>query len=105
MGLDDQGVDVALHEVPDGRIDQPVALQGRNTPERLGHDMYAKMAQAPGRAGMTGMQVALVLDDEFLRRKALRQDIAQARRPLRAIQGSTGRKGSTSTRPNTPAVT
>jgi hypothetical protein len=63
------------------------------------------MAQAPRSPGMAGVLMTLVLDEELLRREALRQDLAQARRPFRAIQGNTGRKGSTSTRSNTPAVT
>jgi len=37
------------------------------------------------------MMLALVLDDEFKWREAQRKNLPQARRPGRAVQGSTGK--------------
>src|SRR5450755_211425 len=96
---------LAIHQLCDGRIDLPVAGHRRHAPECLSDDMHAKMTKAARSTRMAGVQVALVLDDELLRREALRQDLAQARGPLAAVHGSTARKGSTSTRSNTPAAT
>ena len=66
-------MDVGLHQIPDCRIDLPVAGQRGHAAERLGDDMYAEMPQAARSTCMSRMKVALILDDEFLRREALRQ--------------------------------
>ncbi|MFI4889593.1 MAG: hypothetical protein ACHQIL_03585 [Steroidobacterales bacterium] len=47
------------------------------------------MAVPAGRPGMPGVMPALVLDEQFLRREVLRQDLAQARLTRLAVQGST----------------
>jgi hypothetical protein len=98
-------MNIGSHQVPDRHIDQAVAGEGRHIPERLGNDSHPKMAQAPGCSGVPRMVVTFILDDEFARRKARRQELTQAIGPGRAVQGSTCRKGSTSTRSKTPAVT
>jgi hypothetical protein len=63
------------------------------------------MAQAPGGASMPHVMTAFILDDERLWGETAGQNVPEARGPLGAVQGSTGRKGSTSTRSNTPALT
>ena len=67
MGLNGQGVDVTSHELPDHGIDEAMPGHGRKPPERLGDDLHAKMAEAPGSPRMAGMLVALVLDHQLLR--------------------------------------
>jgi hypothetical protein len=98
-------MNIGSHQVPDRRIDETVAGEGRHIPERLGNDSHPEMAQAAGRSGMPRMMVTIILDDQFARRKARGQYFPQPQGPGRAVQGSTCRKGSTSTRSNTPALT
>ena len=98
-------MNIGSHQIPDCRVDEAVAGEGRHVPERLGNDSHPEMAQPPGGSGVPRMIVTFVLDDELARRKARRQYFTQALGPGRAVQGSTCRNGSTSTRSNTPAVT
>jgi hypothetical protein len=55
---------------------------GGESPERLGDDAHAKVTRAPRGAGVSRMQVALILDDELERRELPHQPIAQALRPI-----------------------
>jgi hypothetical protein len=98
-------MDIGFHQVPDRPVHEPVALKRRQAPKRLGDNAHPEMAQAPGGAGMPQVMAAFILDDELLGGKTARQDYLKARCPLSAVQGSTGRNGSTSTRSNTPALT
>jgi hypothetical protein len=98
-------MNIGFHQVPDRRVDEPVAGQRRQAPKRLRDYAHPEMAQAQGGAGMPHMVAAFVLDDELLWRETPRQNFPEEGRPLGAVQGSTCRKGSTSTRSNTPAVT
>ena len=82
-----------------------MALERCQAPKRLGDNAHPEMAQAPSGAGMPHVFAALILDDELLGGETARQNFPEARCPLGAVQGSTGRKGSTSTRSNTPALT
>jgi hypothetical protein len=98
-------MNIGSHQVPDRRIDESVAGERRDIPERIGNDSHPEMAQACGRSGMPRMMATVILDDQLARRKARGQYVTQALGPGRAVQGSTCRKGSTSTRSNTPALT
>jgi hypothetical protein len=90
-GLDDERMDIGLHQLPDRRIDQPVPLERGAAPKRLGGNADTKMAEPARRTGVPDVVVALILDEELERRKTLPQDLLQARCALGAVQGSTGR--------------
>ena len=98
-------MDIGFHQVPDCRVHEPVALKRRQAPKRLGDNAHPEMAQAPRGAGVAQVLAAFILDAELLGRETARQDFPEPRCPLGAVQGSTGRKGSTSMRSNTPALT
>ncbi len=55
-----QCVYVGFEQFRHGGVDQPVTGQGRKAAERCGHDLDAKMTTSVGRAGVSGVQVALV---------------------------------------------
>ena len=66
-------MDVGLHQVVDGRIDQPVPGHRGYAAEGLGDDGDPEMAVAARRPRMAGMQMALVLDDQQRGRKTVLQ--------------------------------
>jgi hypothetical protein len=98
-------MDIGLHQLANRRVHQPMALERREAPEGFGDNTHPEMAQAPCGAGVAHMVTAVVLDDELLRAEAPPQNLPEALCPRRAVQGSTARKGSTSMRSNTPALT
>jgi hypothetical protein len=75
--IDRQRVDIALQEVGERRVHQPVARHGRDAAERLRDDSYAKMALSPGGTGMSGVPVTFVFDGEFKRSEFGREAQAQ----------------------------
>jgi hypothetical protein len=98
-------MDIGLHQLADRRIHEPVTRERREAPEGLGDYTHPEMAQAPCGAGVARMVAAVILDDELLGRETLPQNLPEPGRPRLAVQGSTARKGSTSMRSNTPALT
>ena len=80
QGVDGEGVNIRFEQVSESRIDQAMAGNGRHAAKRLRHDANAKVAQAIGRTGVPGVQVALVLNDKFQRRESEVELFAKALR-------------------------
>lgn len=73
-------MDIALQEIIDCGVDQPVPGDRGNPSKRLGHDPYAKVAKTARRAGMAFMQMTIVLHAKLGRGKAALQSFSQALR-------------------------
>lgn len=63
--VDTQRMYVALHQVADRFIDEPMALNWPQALEFGRADLYPEMSPAVLRSGMPGMQVAFVNDLEI----------------------------------------
>ena len=68
--LDRQRVDIALHQIVDRRVNQPMPGHRGYAAKRLRDDTNSKMALPAGRPGMALVQMALILDRQLRRRKA-----------------------------------
>src|SRR3989344_5290564 len=66
-------VDVGFHQVAQRLVPQPVALDGIQALEAVGHDGGGKVPAAAARAGMTGVLCAFVDNVEAVGRKLLPQ--------------------------------
>src|SRR6185312_9600381 len=67
--LDSQRMDGMGHEIAQAIIHQPMARYGGKSLETAGYDAYPIMTCAALRAGVAGVQMRLVLDDEAVRRE------------------------------------
>jgi tRNA A22 N-methylase len=73
-------MDVGFQEVIDSRVNHAVTRQRGDAAECLGNDADPEVAVSVGCAGMAGVQMTLVLDDEKRRCKTAFQAMPQ---PLR----------------------
>jgi len=64
-GVDAECVYVALHQFRKRAVDQSMALNSRLTTKRVSNNKYPKMSFAIARAGVTRMQMTVILNSEF----------------------------------------
>lgn len=91
-------MDVGLHQVTHGGVDQPVPLQGAEAGETFAHHPDTEVAPAITGAFVADVQVAFVLDRELHGLQAgadARMDRGAA---FRGVHGNTWRNGLTVTR-------
>lgn len=65
-GLDAQGMDVVLHELAEGLVDEPMTAQRGQAGELAGDDVDPEVTLAFACPGVADVQVALVGNFEFL---------------------------------------
>jgi len=70
-------MDIALQQIIDSGVDQPVPSHGGDPAKRFRHDPNSKVALAPARAGMACMQVTFILHVELGGIKAFLQSFTQ----------------------------
>jgi len=80
--VDTEGVDVACHHVRQCLVYEPVSMNTPQTAECVGDDRDPEMSPAVAGAGVTDMQVALVVDLEELRGEGGFESRADLLRPF-----------------------
>jgi len=65
---------VCRHELSERRVNHSVAVDPTAVPKGISDDDHLEMTEAVFGASVTGMQVTLVFDEQFVRRKSVCQD-------------------------------
>jgi len=91
-------VDVGLHEVIHRGVDQAMPLQGVEPLEAVADHPHPEMPPAIAGPDVARVQVAFILDEEVERLQPLAEPLVDGGTALRRVQGSTWRKGLTTTR-------
>lgn len=104
IGKQAQRVDICLHQRAECFENHSVSLERPSAGKGFGFYVYLEMTQPVAGAGMTFVQVTLVLDNESGRGKGLGQPCFDQSDPV-CVHGKTRRNGLTTVVRYTPAST
>lgn len=89
-------MNIGLHQVAEGVVDQPVAFQGAAALEERGGDADSEVAAAVPGARVAGVEVAFVDDLQLCRLQGCGEPLADGDQTI-LVHGSTSLNGLTTT--------